>query len=56
MLIGSEIEATLRLLYKSIKSRVKTSGLASSRWAPPSSLVSDVISTSGQPEIVIPHP
>ena len=46
-----EIKATLRLLSKSLKCMVKTSGLASSRCAPPSSLVSDVISTSGPPDI-----
>ena len=56
MLMDREIKATLRLLTKSLKSRVKSSGLASSRLAPPSPLVSDVISTSGQQDIDVPHP
>ena len=56
MLIDREIEASLRLLYKSLQCRVKTSGPAESRWVPLSPLVSDVISTSGPPEIAIPHP
>ena len=46
----------LRLLSKSLKYRVKSSGLASSNRSPPSPLVSDLISTSGQPDIDLPHP
>ena len=45
MLIDREIEATLRLLSKSLKYRLKISGLASSRWAPPSPLASDLDSS-----------
>lgn len=53
---NSEIEAALRLLSESLKCEVKTSVLASSRWAPRRPLVSDVISTFGSPDIYTPHP